>query len=203
MFTVDRGHSEMKPVQETTPEQVLILTDEELFGSPRLSDADLIDISKMNDAELDESGNENADCTPYLTWEEAEQNGEHLQSEQCTEERLESYLSDADNDHIPPAMYDMTACNHVICDGTVWDKDDLTQLPDNRICIVMMDCGDGLEDLAKTEYQTLDQFQEINIMLGENAVWDSLCKLVTQDEYTNTYDFRQKLKEALMEEIPT
>ena len=35
----------------------------------------------------------------------------------------------------------------------------------------MMDCGGGLTDLAaKTEYSTLDQFQEISSMLGENAV---------------------------------
>ncbi len=78
MLTIDKGHSEMKPVQETTPEQVLILTAEELFGRPRPSDADLIDISMMTDAELDESANENADNAPYLTWEEADQNEEQL-----------------------------------------------------------------------------------------------------------------------------
>jgi hypothetical protein len=124
MLTVDRGHSGMKPVQETTHEQVLILTAEELFGSPRPSDADLIDISMITHAELDESTNENTDCIPYLTWKEADQNEEQLQSEQCMRERLESYLSDADNDPIPPVMYDMAECDHDIHDGTAWDKED-------------------------------------------------------------------------------
>ena len=36
-------------------------------------------------------------------------------------------------------------------------------------------------------------------MLGENAV----CKILAQHEYTDAYDFRQRLKEALMEDMPT
>jgi hypothetical protein len=45
----------------------------------------------------------------------------------------------------------------------------------------------------------VNQFQKLSDMLGENAV----CKLVTQHEYTNTNDFRQKLKDALMKDMPT
>jgi hypothetical protein len=115
------------------------------------------------------------------------------------EENLESCLNDADNDFIHPTMGDMAQCEHVIHNGTAWDEERLTQLPDNRIRIVMMDCGDGMEDLAKPEYSTVDEFQELSDMLGENAV----CKLVTQHEYTNPNDFRQKLKDALMEDMPT
>jgi len=37
MLTVDKGHSEMNPVQETTPEQILTLTAEELNESEQLS----------------------------------------------------------------------------------------------------------------------------------------------------------------------
>ncbi len=36
----------------------------------------------MTDTLLDESETENTDCTPYMTWEEADQNDEQLQSEQ-------------------------------------------------------------------------------------------------------------------------
>jgi len=107
MLTVDRGYSEMKPVQEITPGHELILKAEDIFGSPKPSDADLIDISVMTDAKLDGSATENADCTPYLTWEEADQNDEQLQSEQCMEGNLKSYLNDADNDFIHPTMDDM------------------------------------------------------------------------------------------------
>jgi hypothetical protein len=71
--------------------------------------------------------------------------------------------------------------------------------PSDADLIDMMDCGDGMEDLAKPEYSTVDQFQELSDMLGENAV----CILVTQHEYTNTNDFRQKMKDALMEDMPT
>ena len=88
---------------------------------------------------------------------------------------------------------------HDIHDGTAWDKEDLAQHPDKRIHIVMMDCGYELGDLATTEYSTLDQFQEISNMLGENAV----CKIVAQHEYTDAYDFRERLKEAPLEDMPT
>ena len=54
-------------------------------------------------------------------------------------------------------------------------------------------------DLAKPEYSTVEQFRELSEMLGENAV----CKLVTQHECTKPNDFRQKLKDALMEDMPT
>jgi hypothetical protein len=47
MLTVDRGYSEMKPVQEMTPGQELILAAEDIFGSPKPSDTDLIDTSVM------------------------------------------------------------------------------------------------------------------------------------------------------------
>jgi hypothetical protein len=60
MLTVDSGYSEMKPVQEMTPGQELILTAEDIFGSPKPSDTILIDISVMTDAKLDESATENA-----------------------------------------------------------------------------------------------------------------------------------------------
>jgi hypothetical protein len=70
MITVDRGYSEMKSVQEMTPGQELILTEEDIFGRPKTSDTDLIDISVMTDTKLDESATENADCT----WEEVDQN---------------------------------------------------------------------------------------------------------------------------------
>ena len=52
MFTANKGHSEMKPVQETTPEQILTLTTEELneFEElPMLENADLVNISMMTD----------------------------------------------------------------------------------------------------------------------------------------------------------
>ena len=72
MLTVDKGQSEMKPVQETTPEQKLTWTAEELdeFEQlPLLENADLINISMMTDTRLDEPTNENTENTPYLTWE--------------------------------------------------------------------------------------------------------------------------------------
>ena len=96
-------------------------------------------------------------------------------------------------------MSDMAQCEHVIHNGTAWDEENLTQLPDNRIRIVMMDCGDGMKNLAKSEESTVNQFQKLSNMLGENAV----CKLVTQHEYTNPNDFRQKLKDALMKDMST
>ena len=86
MLTVDKGHSEMKAEQETTPEQMLTLTAEELNECeqlPLLEDADLINISLMTDTGLDGSTDENAEDKPYLTWEEADQNEEQLQFEQC------------------------------------------------------------------------------------------------------------------------
>ena len=56
MLTVDKGHSEMKPVQETTPEQLLTLTAEELNSEfeqlPVLENADLVNISMITDTEL-------------------------------------------------------------------------------------------------------------------------------------------------------
>ena len=45
--------------------------------------------------------------TSYLTWEEADQNDEQLQSEPGMEEKLESYLSGADNDLILPETVEM------------------------------------------------------------------------------------------------
>ena len=54
-------------------------------------------------------------------------------------------------------------------------------------------------DLAKPEYSTVDQFQELSDMLSENAV----CKLVTQHECTNPNDFRRKLKDAIVKDVPT
>jgi hypothetical protein len=104
----------MKPVQEMAPEHELILTAEEIFGSLKPSDTDLIDISVMTNARLDESAHENTDCTFYLTWEEADQNDEQLKSEQGMEEKLESCLNGADNDLILPAICDMAECEHVI-----------------------------------------------------------------------------------------
>ena len=177
------------------------LTAEELDEFEQLSlleNADLVNISMMTDTGLDESTDENAEDTLYPTWEEADQNEEQLQSEQCVWEMLESYLSDADNDPIHLEMHDMAEFGHDIHYGTAWDKEDLAQHPDKRIRIVMMDCGDELGDLAKTEYSTLDQFQEISNMLGENAV-----KIAAQHEYTDAYDFRERLQEALMEDMPT
>ncbi len=56
-----------------------------------------------------------------------------------------------------------------------------------------------MEDLTKPEYSTVDQFQELSDILGGNTV----CKLVTHHEYTNPNDFRQKMKDALMEDMPT
>ena len=87
----------------------------------------------MTDTGLDELTDENADDTPYPTWEEADQNEEQLQSAQCVWERSESYLSDANSDPIPSEMYDMAECDHDIHEGTAWDEDDLAQHPDNRI----------------------------------------------------------------------
>ena len=58
MLTVDKGHSEMKPEQETTPEQMLTLTAEELDELeqlPLFEDADLVNISMMTDTGLDGS----------------------------------------------------------------------------------------------------------------------------------------------------
>ena len=55
-----------------------------------------------------------------------------------------------------------------------------------------------MQNLAKPEDSTVNQFQKLSNMLGENAV----CKLVKQHEYTNTNDFRQKLKDALMKDMP-
>ena len=85
---------------------------------------------------------------------------------------------------------------------TVWDKKDLAQQPIPKLHIVMMDCGNRLRDLAaKTEYSTLDQFQEISSMLGENAV----CTILAQNEYSDAYDFRQRLEasEAFMKDMLT
>ena len=52
MLTVDKGQSDMKSVQETTPEQILTWTTEELdqFDQPPLlENAGLINISMMTD----------------------------------------------------------------------------------------------------------------------------------------------------------
>ena len=68
---------------------------------PLLEDADLINISLMTDTGLDGSTDENAEDKPYLTWEEADQNEEQLQSVQCVWENLESFLGGADNEPIP------------------------------------------------------------------------------------------------------
>ena len=58
-------------MQETTPEQILTLTADELFGSPILGEnEDLVNISMITDTGLDELTNENADNTTYLSWEE-------------------------------------------------------------------------------------------------------------------------------------
>jgi hypothetical protein len=84
------------------------LTVEDIFGSPKPSDTDLIDTSVMTDAKLDESATENTDCKSYLTWEEPDQNDEQLQSEKCMKENLKICLNDADNDFIHPTMGDMT-----------------------------------------------------------------------------------------------
>jgi hypothetical protein len=86
-----------------------------------------------------------------MTWEEADQNDEQLQSEQCMEENLDSFPSDADNAFIHPTMDDMAQCEHDVHNGTAWDEDCLTQLPETRICIVMMDCGNGMDHLAKPD----------------------------------------------------
>ena len=68
--------------------------------------------------------------------------------------------------------------DHDIHDGTAWDKEDLAQFPDNSVQ-TESHCHGGLWRWtgrpSKTEYSTLDQFQKIRNMLGENAV----CKLVT------------------------
>jgi hypothetical protein len=53
------------------------------------------------------------------------------------EENLDSFPSDADNAFIHPT--------------TAWDEDCLTQLPETRICIVMMECGNGMDHLAKPD----------------------------------------------------
>ena len=95
---------------------------------PLLENKDWVNNSMMTDTRLDESTDENTENTPYPTWEEADQNEEQLQCVSCVWERSESYLSDADNDPIPPEMYDMAECDHDIHDGTAWDKEDLTQI---------------------------------------------------------------------------
>jgi hypothetical protein len=199
MFTVDRGHSEMKPDQEITPEQELILPVEDIFGIPKPSDTDLIDTSVMTDTQLDKSVTENADCTSYMKWEEADQNDEQLQSEQCMVENLDRFPSDSDNAFIHPTMDDMTQCEHDVHNGTAWDEDCLTQLPETRICIVMMDCGNGMDYLSKPEYSTEKQFRDFSDMLGANAV----CKLVTHHECTNPDDFKRKMKDAIVKDVPT
>ena len=82
MLTVERGHSEMKPVEETTPEQTLTWKAEELDEFEQLplkENADLVNISMMTDTGLNESTDENAENTPYPTWEESDQNEEQLQ----------------------------------------------------------------------------------------------------------------------------
>ena len=90
-------------------------------------------------------------------------------------EKSESYLSDADNDPIPPEMYGMADCDHDMHNMTTWDKEDLAQQPHTKLRIVMMDCGGGLKDrVAKTEYSTLDQFQE-----------KAVCRILAQHEYTD------------------
>jgi hypothetical protein len=93
----------------------------------------------------------------------------------------------------------MAQGEHVIHNGTAWDEERLTQLPDNRIRIVMMDCGNGMKGLTKSEYSTVDQFQEISDILGEHTV----CKLVTHHEWTNSSDFRRNLKDAIVKDMPT
>jgi hypothetical protein len=61
-----------------------------------LENEDLVNISMITDTGLDELTDENADNTTHLSWEEADQNDEQLQSAECVYERLESF-SDADN----------------------------------------------------------------------------------------------------------
>jgi len=68
-------------------------------------------------------------------------------------ERLES-LSDADNDSTHFEMHGMAECDHDMHNMTAWDKEDLTQQPDNRLHIVMMDCGDGDWDTLRQRLNT-------------------------------------------------
>jgi hypothetical protein len=63
----------------------------------------------------------------------------------------------------------------------------------------MIDCGNGMDHLAKPEYSTENQFRDFSDILGANAV----CKLVTQHECTNPDDFKRKLKDAIMKDVPT
>ena len=118
----------MSVKQETTPEQILTWTADELneFEQlPLLENADLVNNSMMTDTRLDESTDENAENTPYPTWEEADQNEEQLQSVQCVWENLESFLGGADNEPIPPEMYVMANCDHDMHTMTAWDKETL------------------------------------------------------------------------------
>ena len=117
--------------------------DNEIVG--RSTATTLMHASALNASGLDELTNENADNNPYLTWEEADQNDGQLQFAHCVWERSESF-SDADNDCTHFEMYGMAECDHCMHNMTAWRKDDLTQQPDNRLHIVMMDCGDGLGD---------------------------------------------------------
>ncbi len=97
-------------------------------------------------------------------------------------------------------MHEMAECDHYMHNLTVWDRKDLTRKPDTKLHIVMMDCGDGLGHLAeKTEYSTMDQFQEISNMLGDDAT----CTILAQHEFATSYDFQQSLQEALVKDMPT
>ncbi len=74
MLTVDNGHSNMKPTQVLTPEQILTWTAAELEVFKKLiltviltENADLANFSTMTDTKLDESANANAESTSNLT----------------------------------------------------------------------------------------------------------------------------------------
>jgi len=65
----------------------------------------------ITDTGLDELTDENVDNTTHLSWEEADQNDEQLQSAECVFERLESFC-DADNDFTHFEMHEMAECDH-------------------------------------------------------------------------------------------
>jgi hypothetical protein len=200
MITVHNGQSDMEPIQELTPEEVLAWTPEELEEFQQLiltEEKDMANIPAMTDTTMDGSANENADNTPSMKWEETDSEGVQLQSASSIWENLESQNEDGNS---PTFSEKGRYAEHMqdMQDVAEWDMENFARQEEEKqteqaapkLHIIMIDCKSG----SKDTYSSLDQFQEISNMLADTAV----CKVLKPNEQANVHDFEQILEESLM-----